>query len=121
MVQGQGEQVKAADTVNTVELVGRVAAEPEARELPSGDVLWCFRVVVPRAQASHSGRSLVDALECVAWTKRSQRSVSGWRTGDTVSVTGSLRRRFFGTGAVRQSRVEVEMLRGKIIRRADCA
>jgi len=34
--------------VNSVRLVGRVSAEPEHRELPSGDQLVQLRVVVAR-------------------------------------------------------------------------
>src|SRR6476619_2466891 len=35
--------------VNEVRLVGRVSQAPEERVLPSGDALWTFRLVVPRA------------------------------------------------------------------------
>jgi single-strand DNA-binding protein len=102
---------------NEVRLVGRVSKEPEQRTLPSGDVLWTFRVVVPRPEGEQAGRR-VDALECVAWTPRAQRSVARWGPDDVVEVCGALRRRFFraGTGAV--SRVEVQMSRGRLIRRA---
>src|SRR4029453_2613876 len=34
---------------NKVVLQGKVSAAPEHRELPSGDSVWVFRVVVPRA------------------------------------------------------------------------
>jgi single-strand DNA-binding protein len=34
--------------VNTVCLLGRLAADPEPRDLPSGDLLLTFRVVVDR-------------------------------------------------------------------------
>jgi single-strand DNA-binding protein len=107
----------AADVaVNEVRLVGRVAQAPEERVLPSGDVLWTFRVVVPRPASS--GRSTVDALECAAWSPRARRSVASWRPGDVVEVCGAVRRRFFRTGAGAASRVEVEVGRGKVIRRA---
>lgn len=112
-------QTKKAPVVvdhNEVRLVGRVS-QPEVRELPSGDALVVFRVVVTRA-SSTEGATKVDALDCVAWTPRSRRSATSWRAGDVVEVTGALRRRFFTTGAGRASRTEVEMSRGRVVRRA---
>lgn len=102
--------------VNEVRLVGRVSQEPEERVLPSGDSLWTFRVVVTRPPGP--GRTTVDALDCAAWTKRAQRSVSTWRTDDLVEVTGAVRRRFFRSGVGAASRVEVEVGAGRVIRRA---
>lgn len=102
--------------VNEVRLVGRVSQAPEERVLPSGDVLWTFRVVVPRPASS--GRSSVDALECAAWSARARRSVASWHPDDVVEVSGAMRRRFFRSGAGAASRVEVEVSRGRVIRRA---
>ena len=104
---------------NEVRLVGRVSGEPEERVLPSGDRLLTFRVVVARDQPR--GRQTVDALECVAWSARSRRSVARWADGDVVELSGSLRRRFYRAGAATVSRVEVETSRGRIIRRAASA
>lgn len=104
---------------NEVRLVGRVSGQPEERVLPSGDCLVSFRVVVARDRPR--GRQTVDALECVAWSARSRRSVSRWADGDVVELSGSLRRRFYRAGATTVSRVEVETSRGRIIRRAASA
>lgn len=106
-----------AEHANEVRLVGRVSRPPQERVLPSGDVVWTFRVVVSREAGARS-RQRVDALECAAWSGRARRSVRTWGEGDLVEVAGSLRRRFFrATGAV-GSRVEVEMTSGRVIRRA---
>ena len=117
-----GPQVKETATgaaVNEVRLVGRISQPPEERVLPSGDTVWTFRVVVARPAADPvKARAGVDALECVAWSGRVRRSVSGWSAGDVVEVTGALRRRFFRTGGAVASRVEVEVGAGRVIRRA---
>lgn len=113
--QHQGEALPA----NEVRLVGRVSGQPEQRVLPSGDRLVSFRVVVARDRPR--GRQTVDALECVAWSARSRRSVSRWADGDVVELSGSLRRRFYRAGATTVSRVEVETSRARIIRRAASA
>ena len=112
----QKSQAALDVAVNEVRLVGRVSQAPEERVLPSGDVLWTFRVVVPRPASS--GRSMVDAIECAAWSSRARRSVASWQPDDVVEVSGAVRRRFFRTGGGAASRVEVEVSRGKVIRRA---
>lgn len=99
--------------VNEVRLVGRLAVEPARRELPSGDVLVSFRLVVTRSPTSRprtAGRApTVDALECAAWRRDVQRSVDRLVPGDVVEVEGSLRRRFWRAGAGAASRSEVEV------------
>jgi len=105
---------------NYVRLRGRLSAAPSEKELPSGDSVWTFRVVVPRA-APYRRKQRVDALECAVWTGRVLRSVASWHEGDVVEVTGSLRRRFFKTAAGTVSRVEVEVESGRVIRRGDRA
>ena len=105
---------------NEVRLVGRVSTAPQAKELPSGDVVWLFRVVVRRPEG-HVSRQSVDVLDCSVWAPRLQRSVSSWRDGDQVEVEGAVRRRFYRAGQATASRVEVEVRRGRVRRRAAAA
>lgn len=105
-------------SVNEVHLVGRLSAALVDRELPSGDVLGTFRVVVQRMEPSTSGRRLVDAIDCHTWSARVRKQASGWRVGDTVDLEGALRRRFFRSGAGTQSLTEVEVTRARLFRRA---
>lgn len=104
---------------NEVHLVGRVSAEPEERELPSGDRLVLWRVVVDRPVPSRpppAGVRLVtiDTFDCVAWPAGVRRAARALRAGDVVEVTGALRRRFYRTGAGPSSRTEVEV---QVVRR----
>ncbi|QCW50899.1 single-stranded DNA-binding protein [Nocardioides dongxiaopingii] len=108
---------ETVEAVNDVRLVGRLAAPAESRELPSGDTLVAFRVVVDRPPGQQQ-RQRVDALECVVWSGRVKRSVRTWREGDVVEVSGSIRRRFFRTAVGTGSRVEVEVRSGRVLRRA---
>jgi len=119
-MSAQTTQEKDGDleVANEVRLVGRLSQEPELRELPSGDTIWTFRVVVPRAPTRERPHPPVDALECCVWAGRLKRSVGTWRAGDFVEVTGSLRRRFYRAGSGAASRVEVEAVAGRVIRRA---
>ena len=80
---------------NLVRLRGRVSADPEARMLPSGDEVVSFRLVVPRSAAARCRyKQQVDTIECSAWTARLRRTVRRLEAGDSVVVSGELRRRF---------------------------
>lgn len=115
------QQKTATDAVNEVRIVGRISQQPEERVLPSGDVVWTFRVVVARPPGAAQSRQQVDALDCAAWSARARRSVATWGVDDVVEVSGSVRRRFFRAGDAAASRFEVEMVAGRVIRRAASA
>lgn len=101
---------------NEVRLSGRLAAEAEERELPSGDRIVTLRVVVPRAPATGRRRQAaegvrrvtVDTIDVVCWTAGTRRTALRLRADEPVEVEGALRRRFFGGPTGRQSRYEVE-------------
>jgi single-strand DNA-binding protein len=103
--------------VNEVHLVGRLAVEPVRRQLPSGDPLVSFRLVVergPGGRGSRSGTSrspTVDTLDCAAWRRDVQRVLARAAAGDVLEVHGALRRRFWRAGGGPVSRSEVEVVR----------
>jgi single-strand DNA-binding protein len=100
-----------SQSLNQVVLVGRVSAAPESRELPSGDTVVSFRVVVdrPPARASkETPRRQVDVIDVACWSRRTQRSAGALDADTEVRVEGALRRRFFSAGGARASRYEVE-------------
>lgn len=108
--------------VNEVRLLGRLAAEPVPRELPSGDLLVQFRLVVDRPAATTSGdhpRPTVDTIDCAAWRKDVHRSLRSVVADDLLEVEGSLRRRFWRSAAGAMSRSEVEVVRVRRVRRAE--
>jgi single-strand DNA-binding protein len=115
VTRSRAQASKAATAhVNEVRLVGRLAADPEERELPSGDVLVVFRLVVtrtpdPRAPGGRLGPS-VDTLDCAAWRRSAQRVLQSCRLGDVLEVSGALRRRFWRGEHGAASRSEVEVL-----------
>lgn len=94
---------------NAVSLVGRISGEVVERELPSGDLLATFRLVVPREQAA--GRARVDTIDVACWSGRTRRVAGRLGEGAVVAVEGALRRRFFAAGGGRASRYEVEAQR----------
>lgn len=112
--------------VNEVHLVGRLAAAPAQRELPSGDVVVIFRVVVARPPVRASARRsaagtrtpTVDTLDCAAWRADVRRSLLAAAAGDVLDLHGSLRRRFWRAGPSAVSRSEVEVIRVRRFRAA---
>ena len=116
--QDEAAAPEAGTTRNEVVLVGRVSGAPEERELPSGDCLVSWRVVVdrppPRRPVPEGVRPpTVDTVDCVAWSASVRRTARGLADGDVVAVEGALRRRFWrgGAGAVSRTEVEVASLR----------
>lgn len=101
------------DVDNLVFLRGRLADEPVARELPSGDVLTVFRLTVARPEGE---RGRVDSLECSTVKARARRSLERAEPGDRVEVSGSLRRRFWRTAAGPASRYAVDVDTVKLLR-----
>ena len=105
---------------NQVTLCGRVSSAPESRELPSGDTVVTFRLVLPRARTAMTAKSRQpsDWVDCAAWSARARRSAATWQVGDRVEVEGALRRRFFRDGGGATTRLEVEMLSGRRVARS---
>src|SRR5215210_9212700 len=80
-------------TVNRVELVGWIGAEPEQRFIPSGAAVISFRVATKRwAGRSDDGSRTVDtdwtAVE--AWEKLAEQCGRFLHKGSRVRVVGSL-------------------------------
>jgi single-strand DNA-binding protein len=100
---------------NEVRLSGRLPADPLERELPSGDTVWTFRVIVRRP--GNAARAGVDTVDCAAYAAGAARSVRSWRAGDEVAVVGALRRRFWRSPTGARSRYEVEVARARRVGR----
>jgi single-strand DNA-binding protein len=84
---------------NVVVLAGRLARPAERRELPSGDSMVAYQVtVVPTAGRAES----VPVVWFGAPPSAADRDVD-----ENVVVIGRVRRRFFRSGGVTQSRTEV--------------
>jgi single-strand DNA-binding protein len=106
---------------NQVEVRGRLSIDPVDRELPSGTPIVSFRLVIPRTTTvmTRGSTQRSDWIDCTAWSAAARRRASGWRVGDTVEVVGALRRRHYRAGEVGGSRVEIEMLGGRLVVRAE--
>ncbi|MER5644270.1 hypothetical protein [Streptosporangium sp. NPDC002524] len=92
---------------NEVILVGRLPEAAHIRLLPSGSRLGTWRLIVRR---QHRGRGArVDTIPCASFELEVIEAVAGWLPDDIVEVTGSLRRRWWGSEGSKSSGYEVEV------------
>lgn len=75
---------------NQVSLTGRLSSPAVERELPSGDRVVTFRIVVPRQRSpmTAGSRQPSDWVDCAVWGGRVGRAAGSWRVGDRVEVEG---------------------------------
>jgi single-strand DNA-binding protein len=97
----RGERGRAMVAVNVVILAGRLTEAPEVKEMPSGDAVTRFRVLVPEP-----GRRVLP-LPVSAWDRLARRGCERLVKGDQVLVRGHLVRRFFRDGGGGRSVTEV--------------
>ena len=90
-------------SLNDVLLRGRVSAEATTKELPSGDKVVEFRLIVTRAE-----REGVDTLDIATWPAQLKKRALKLEEDQWVGVKGVLRRRFWKTPTGVASRWQVE-------------
>lgn len=90
-------------SLNDCLLRGRVSAEAVEKELPSGDRVVEFRLIITRTE-----RDGVDTLDIAAWSPKSRRTALSLKTGEWIEVSGSVRRRFWQGPAGLASRWQIE-------------
>lgn len=97
---------------NEVRLVGRLAAPPRTVELPSGQELVTWRLIVRRPEVpKQPRRPTVDTIDCQGWTPQVRRQAALWQQDDMLELHGSLHRRFWRAPQGLSSRYEVEVTR----------
>ena len=90
-------------SLNDVLLRGRVSQEAIEKQLPSGDKVVEFRLIVSRDRQSG-----VDTLDIAAWSAKSRRSALSLVADEWVEISGSIHRRFWSGPAGLASRWQVE-------------
>lgn len=99
-------------------ITGRLGSRIDTRDLPSGDTVTVFTIVVDRTRVRGSGASAatVDAIACQSFRADVGRRLGRLAPGDWVTAEGTLRRRFWRTPGGLGSAMEVEVSR---LRRTD--
>lgn len=92
-----------------VEVVGKLGGTTTTKELPSGDTLTTFSVIVERPVKERVGRTSIDTIPCQTFRVSLGERVTRWEPGTVVSVRGVLRRRFWKSPHGLASALEVEV------------
>ena len=84
--------------LNKVILGGRLTAEPELKQTPSGVMVLSFSIAVNRAYRSKSddgqmGQQQADFINCVAWRQQAEFITRFFRKGSSICVVGNLQTR----------------------------
>lgn len=90
-------------SLNDCLLRGRVSGEATDRELPSGEHVVQFRLIITRQE-----REGVDTLDIAAWSAKSRRSALSLKPGEWVEISGSVNRRFWQGPAGLASRWQIQ-------------
>ena len=103
----EGSKDKSDYSLNDVLLRGRVAAPATSRQLPSGDTVVEFRLIVARAT-----RDGVDTLDIAAWSASSRKIAKCLKADEWIEIAGSIHRRFWQspTGVASRWQIEAEQI-----------
>ena len=93
--------------INSVHLLGRVSSPAVSKQMPSGDIVVEFRLVVDR-RSKRAVKREVDTLDITAWLARPQKRALSLKINDWVDVEGSIRRRFWKSPTCLASRWQVK-------------
>ena len=92
-------------SLNDLLLRGRVSAAATTKELPSGDKVVEFRLIVTR-----ENREGVDTLDIAAWSAKSRKTALSLAPNEWVEISGAIHRRFWQSPGGLASRWQVEAL-----------
>jgi len=90
-------------SLNDVLLRGRVSQEAVEKELPSGDKVVEFRLIVSRNKQPG-----VDTLDIGSWSAKSRRVALTLGADEWIEISGSIHRRFWSGPTGLASRWQVE-------------
>lgn len=105
------EIIEVAQGHSSVHVVGRLGQQSQTKEMPSGDEITTFTVVVPRSGKLREGSPRVDSLACQTMRAGIRNKVRTWPAGAWVELEGTLRRRFWQGGNGLASATEIEVTR----------
>jgi single-strand DNA-binding protein len=88
---------------NNCLLRGRVSAPATDKELPSGEHVVEFRLIIGRDK-----RDGVDTLDIASWNAKNRRIALSFKGGEWIEVSGSVRRRFWQSPTGLASRWQIE-------------
>jgi single-strand DNA-binding protein len=82
-------------SLNSVQLIGNLAREPDLRKMPNGVSVCNFWIITNREWKTKDGEERSDSIKhtCVAWGRLAEICGELLRTGNLVFVSGYLSQR----------------------------
>lgn len=80
---------------NKAILIGRLTADPELKQTPSGVYLVNFRIAVDRSFKSQDGQRQADFINIVCWRQRAEFVAKYFHKGDAIGIEGSIQTRSY--------------------------
>ena len=81
--------------LNVAVLMGRLVADPELRQTPSGLSVTTFRIAVDRNYAKAGQERQADFIDIVAWRQTAEFVCKYFRKGSMIAVQGSIQTRSY--------------------------
>lgn len=81
--------------LNVAVLMGRLVADPELRQTPSGLSVTTFRIAVDRNHAKTGQERQADFIDIVAWRQTAEFVCKYFRKGSMIAVQGSIQTRSY--------------------------
>ena len=104
ILKSAAKQLEEVDySLNDLLLRGRISAKATSKELPGGDKVVEFRLIVTRG-----AREGVDTLDIGAWSSKSRRIALTLDPQEWVEISGSIHRRFWQSPTGVASRWQIE-------------
>ena len=97
------DDVEIDYSLNDLLVRGRVSAQATSKELPSGDKVVEFRLIITRSE-----REGVDTLDIAAWSAKSRKIALTLQGDEWIEVSGSIHRRFWQSPTGVASRWQIE-------------
>lgn len=81
--------------LNTVALMGRLAADPELKTTQSGIAVTSFRIAVDRTYQPKDQEKVTDWIDIVAWRNTAEFVTRYFHKGSMIAVQGSIQTRSY--------------------------
>ena len=81
--------------MNNVVLMGRLTADPELKQTPSGVFVTTFTVAVNRSYVKQGEERQADFISCVAWRGTAEFITKYFLKGQMIAVQGSIQTRSY--------------------------
>lgn len=104
-IKAAATDLDATLALNDVLLRGRISSIATEKELPSGDKVMEFRIVIARP-----GVDGFDTIDISAWSAKLRRTAATLKVDQWVEITGSIKRRFWRGSTGIASRWQIDAM-----------